>query len=270
MLRLLLPLVIATSLVHADERDGLVRRIRLEGVQAGRVGVYSRYRSGRPRLVVAATNVDHSRGEVLLVRLPDGIRGRGQILDRHDLEGGGVAVSFVRLVDPRDVVVERFANRPVAAWIYRVIGERLVEIANDYADAGNTPDLDGDGVPEIIWRSTGRNECGADVSGGVTRWNASYYIPDGRMYAAVVSVTAGESVDGLEIHIPARPVRPPPEHYRLRVHRDPGVQAVSVSIDDEIVTADQVITLEEDCHTLDVNATGAPGSVAWVFLEEQP
>jgi hypothetical protein len=80
----------------------------------------------------------------------------------------------------------------------------------------------------------------------------------------------GATFEQYEFHIPPDDGQPPPGHYRLRVHRGSGVESVRVLIDDEAIAADQVITLEEDCHTLDVKVTGSRGAAAWVFLEERP
>src|SRR5258708_15801873 len=146
---------ITASFVHADERDALVERLKIDDLTPGRVGVYSRYASGRPRLVVVATNVNFGKGETLLIRLPDADRGKGKVVDRDDLEAGGESVSFLRLVDPKDVVVEHSSKHSIEGKIYRVMGETLVEISNDYADATTTPDLDCDGIPDIVWRGYG-------------------------------------------------------------------------------------------------------------------
>src|SRR5258708_2858378 len=262
---------ITASFVHADERDALVERLKIADRTPGRVGVYRRYASGRHRLVVVATNVNFDKGVTLLIRLPDADRGKGKVVDRDDLEAGGESVSFLRLVGPKDVGVEHSSKHSVEGKIYRVMGESLVEISNSYADAATTPDLDGDGIPEIVWRGYGaHSSCGWGIDGGVLHWNGKSYVPDGKHYVFAMPAAGGATFDQYEFHIPPNDGQPPPEHYRLRVHRGSGVQSVRVLIDDEAIAANQVITLEEDCHTLDVKVSGSRGAVAWVFLEERP
>src|SRR5207253_9462167 len=104
---LLLLLLFAAVASRADEREQLLKRLHLATVEEPRqVGVYDRYPSNRPRLVIAATHADFSEGEVLLIRLPDSSRGSGKILDRQDPSAGAYEISFVRLVDPKDVSVD--------------------------------------------------------------------------------------------------------------------------------------------------------------------
>jgi hypothetical protein len=249
-----------------------VARLGIADVRPDGAGVYSRYRSGRPRLVVVARYITFSEGEILLVRLPDSDRGKGKIVDRFDPENGAYAVSFVRLVDPRDVVVELAQKHSRGGVVFRVRGENLVEIADAFADASNTPDLDGDGVPEIVWGGySGTTRCGVQVAAGVLHWDGDWYGSDGRHYVAAQRAVVGDNVDHqYEFVIPDTPEQPPRRHFIVHVYPGRGAKGVRVLVDGESIKPGKVFELEEDCHTFEVNVTGAAGSIAWAMLEARP
>ncbi len=268
--RLLLLSLFAAAVVHADEREQLVKRLHLATVAEPRqVGVYDRYASGRPRLVIAATHTDDSEGEVLLIRLPDASNGSGKILHREKPDEAPYEISFIRLVDPKDVSVECYAKHGIGGVAYRVRGERLVEIANDFAGPLNTPDLDGDGIPEIIWIG-GHDFCGNNTTGGVLRWNGTEYAGDGRHYAVISTAIVGAEWLSFDFHAPAQDGSPQPSRYILHVHRDSGVSAFEVKVDEEVVLPETPLSLENDCHTLDVTIHGKGGAMAWAMIEQRP
>jgi hypothetical protein len=103
----------AIPLVAQDE--ALMNRVRpLAGEHLACAAVFSSYGSGRPRLVVAGIDQGHfgDDGELLLVRFPDAARGRGVVLDRMTLDAGVMELSFVRLLDPKDIAVGLHRKHP--------------------------------------------------------------------------------------------------------------------------------------------------------------
>jgi hypothetical protein len=251
----------------AGEKEDLLARLDIAGLQPDGVGVYSRYKDRRPRLVIAARYFDFSNGEVLLVRFPDRDGVKGKIVDRYDPEAGALEVTFLPLIDRKNVVVTVASKHSVGGRVLRVVREKLEEIAQDFAGPSNTPDLDGDGVPEIVWSGyMGPTECGPRVSGGILRWDGDYYVGDGRHYVVVQSATVG-SPGQYEFVIPDTPATPAPRHYIMHVHRLRGARATRVLIDDEEITPETPITLENDCHTFELQVTGTPGATAWALLE---
>jgi len=269
--RLLLLVLFAASAMRADERERLVKRLHLATVEEpGQVGVYDRYPSRRSRLVIVATHTSFSDGEVLLVRLPDSNRGRGKIVDRQTPDSAPYEISFIRLIDPRDVVVECYSKHGGGGAVYRVRGERLEEIYDASAGPSNALDLDGDGIPEIISNGyVGHSVCGVQLAGAIARWNGTEYVSDGKHYAATTSAIVGQPSVTYEFHAPENSFGPLPSHYLLHVYRGRGVSSVEVRVDDERVIPGR-LDLENDCHTLDVAVRGKAGAVAWVMIEEQP
>jgi hypothetical protein len=269
--RLLLLVLFAAVAIRADEREQLVKRLHIDTVEdRGQVGVYDRYPSRRPRLVIAATHTSFSDGEVLLIRLPDSNRGSGKIADRQTPDTAPYEISFVHLVDPKDVSVDCFSKHGNVGVVYRVRGERLVEIADTFAGPSNTPDLDGDGIPEIVWNAyVGHNECGVHLVGGVDQWNGTEYVSDGKHYAAITSATVGQESGTYEFHAPESSFEPLPSHYLLHLYRGRGVTSLQVRVDDEQVSPGKRLDLEVDCHTLDVAIQGKRGATAWVMIEER-
>lgn len=262
----------ALPLFAQDET--LMNRIRpLAGKHLACAAVYSSYKSGRPRLVVAGIDKGNfsDAGELLLIRLPDAASGRGVVLDRMSLEAGAMELSFIRLVDPKDIAVELHLKHPPSGITVRVIDGKLDQIAAALAMPQNVADLDGDGIPEIIIGfEQGAGECGVRGSPLILRWNGSEYANDGKRYAAMIEARAGEPVEELEFD--ARSITheaAPPRPYVLRVFPQPGVKRVEVTVDDEPVAAGERVLLESDCHTMSARASGRKGAVFFAFLEEQ-
>jgi len=112
--------------------------------------IYSRYKSGRPRLVVVARYVAFDEGEVQLLRFPDRAGAKGTIVDRYDPDAGATGVSLLPLIDPKDVVVETASKHPAEGRILRVRKDKLVEIGEEYAGARNTPAESGCSSPDFF------------------------------------------------------------------------------------------------------------------------
>jgi hypothetical protein len=253
----------------------IINRVRLfAGKHVACAAVYSSYDSGRPRLVVAGIDKGNfsDAGELLLVRLPDATSGRGVVLDRLILDAGAMELSFIPLLDPKDVAVELHLKHPPQGVTVRVVGSKLEQIADTLATPQNTVDLDRDGVPEIITGfESGAGACGIRGSPRILRWNGTEYAYDGKRYAAMIEARVGAPVaelgfDARSITINAAPPRP----YVLRLFPQQGIDRVRVMVDDELVTAGERVLLENDCHTITAQASGRNGAVVFVFLEEQP
>jgi len=262
----LLALVACPAL--ADEREALRARLGIEDVRPGGVGVYSRYRDGRPNLVVVGRYVGFNEGEVLLIRLPDRDGGKGKVTDRYDPEGGVLEVTFLPLVDRKDVVLEVAQNHGPGGRVLRVLGDELEEISDALAGRSNTPDLDGDGVPEIVWGGyVGQRGCGSVFGAGVLRWNGHRYDSDGRNYAALDGATGGTSSGPYDFPIPDSSVTPKPRRYVLHVWRQRGVKTVRVLIDGKKIAPETPLRLADGCHTFALRVTGTSEAMAWALLE---
>ncbi len=264
--------LVAIPLIAQDET--LMNRIRpLAGKYLACAAVYSSYKSGRPRLVVAGIDKGNLTypGELLLVRLPDAASGRGVVLDRMSLEAGAMELSFIRLLDPKDIAVELRLKHPPSGVTVRVIEGKLDQIADALAMPQNVADLDGDGVPEIIIGfEQGAGECGRRGRLGILRWNGSEYAFDGKSYAAMIEARVGEPVE--ELGFDARSIThdpAPPQPSVLRLFSQAGVDRVEVTVDGEPVAAGERVLLESDCHTMSARASGRSGAVVFAFLEEQ-
>ena len=265
-------LLLAFPLIAQDVT--LMNRIRpLAGKDLACAAVYSSYKSGRPRLVVAG--IDNGNfsddGELLLVRLPDAARGRGVVLDRMRLEAGAIELSFIRLVDPKDIAVQLHLKHPPSGVTVRVVEGKLEQIADALAMPQNVADLDGDGVPEIITGFVGgAGECGMRGSPHILRWNGNEYADDGKRYAAMIEARVGAPVEELEFD--ARSIThdaAAPRPYVLRLFPQRGVHRVEVTVDDERVAAGERVLLESDCHTMTAKPSGRNGAAVFAFLEEQ-
>ena len=261
-------LLFAVASVRADDQQALIDRLAIADVRSDGAGIYSRYASGRPRLVVVARYMDFYEGEILLVRLPDKARGRGTVLDRIERVNGAFGVRFMRLIDRRNVVVETAAKHSTEGFVFRVRGEKLVAIAREVADSSNTPDLDGDGVPEIVWSGyVGPSPCGPSISTGILKWNGHFYRSDGRDYVAVERAVVGLDDVPYEFAIPHTPVEPAAREYVVRLYPGRGVKRLDVRIDGETVAAGKPFVLEDGCHTFAVKTTGRSAATAWITLE---
>lgn len=266
-------LLVAFPLIAQDET--LMNRIRpLAGRHLACAAVYSSYESGRPRLVVAGIDKGNfsDEGELFLVCLPDAASGRGVVLDRMSLDAGAMELSFIRLIDPKDIAVELHLKHPPSGVTVRVIEGKLDQIADALAMPQSVVDLDGDGIPEIIAGfEGGAGECGIRGRPRILRWNGSEYANDGKRYAAMIEARVGEPVE--ELGFDARSIThdaAPPRPYVLRLFPQPGVDRVEVTVDDEPVAAGERVLLESDCHTMSARVSGRNAAVAFAFLEEQP
>ena len=215
------------------------------------IETYDRYASGRPRRVVVAVNLQES-GELILARLPDDDRGKARLLARQSIDFRPVALHFVKLIDPKDIVVEVFVNHPPHDVVARVTGNRLQIICDDYS--GDAPDLDHDGIPEIVTSGyIGPNHCGGgDNSNSILRWNGRRYRSDGRHYVAIARNHPGGDY---EQKLSAA------KHYVAHLYG-----RGKALLDGEALTPGKVFTTEDDCHIFAVQ--GAKG--IWAFLEERP
>lgn len=211
--------------------------------------IYDRYRSGRPRRVIATIgrgNFIDSEGEILLVRLPDSDSGAPVVSDREKLESHATGLSFVKLVDPKDIVVDLPGRHQDFAIVYRVRHDHPVQIADEFWRA---VDLDGDGIPEIIATMyRGQNEC-EDFAPGVAvlRWDGQRYVGDGREYAGFAFRDGKE--DDLALSSTKRYV----------VHLYLGAKA---TIDGTPVPAGKPLAFDDGCHAFGISGRG------WAFLEE--
>jgi hypothetical protein len=216
--------------------------------------VYDRYRSGKPRLVIRATQ---EPDEVLLVRMPG-----NHVLDRKPLDDRAVEITIQRILDPKDVVVEMTAPHTPGANIYRVRGNKLVFIGQPSVYWGLiVADLDHDGTPELI--STGcceRTPCGVMIGAGIMRFDGKIYVDDGRPYAHYASADAAGGTHEFAI----REEGP----YVVHIYRDRGVASARVTIDDEAVADGERVELEKDCHTMTLEVRGEKDASIHVFIEK--
>jgi len=208
--------------------------------------VYDRYRDGRPRRVVATVHGEDDVNVLLLVRLPDASGGKPVVLDRHDVDEIVTAPELVRVIDAKDVVVPFAEHHGIRQALYRVRGDRLVEIADAFSWAD---DLDGDGVPEIIATAfAGGNECGVQLFIQIGHWNGHRFTWGDERYADIV-FPGGAIEDELLLSSAKR--------YIVRVYH--GAKA---TIDGDPVKPGEMLTLEDGCHTFAMSGRG------WAFLQE--
>ena len=251
---------------------------------------YRTYASGRPRLVVAAVqreSVDHDEfGEVLLIRFPDSPDGRPSVLDHLPIDWLPVQIELVRAIEPDDILVTCKAPHTPPGMLYRVAGQRLVKIAELGVYLGFlTPDLDGDGIPEIF--STGCCDgtvCGVGISIGVQKYDGTRYRSDGRNYIEYIPAQAGDAPFEKMLHLPRDPQPGKTRRCRFVIVNE-GAVAARVQFDGKDLiaperlrnfrrverTLDVTIALSAgDCHTLRVSAKGPAGGVVHVLVEELP
>lgn len=207
---------------------------------------YDYYESGRPRRVVAYFQ---DASDVRLLRLPDHDRGKPRVLDHEVCDAGQCALEWAHLIDPYDLVINMAIGRGYAV-ADRIRGDRFVRIWE--GEVSFTPDLDGDGVPEIV--STHyigpAGPCSPVIAIGVGRWDGTRYRADKRHYIALASTDSDD-----EIKLDAS------KHYVVRVYG-----RGRALLDDEPLTPGKVFTTEDDCHTFAVKGS----KDAWAFLEERP
>jgi hypothetical protein len=269
MKRLVFLLLLATPLMAQD--DALLERVRsIVGQNTSCAVVYSKYPSGRPRLVVAGTDTGHfeTPGELLLIRFPDAREGRGKVIDRFACNAGVVELSFVHLVDPKDIAVELHLIRPPQGITIRIVREKLVQIMGRLP--GQLADLDGDGIPEIITGIEGRSgSCGWRGHPVLMRWRARDYEEDDRDYVGVATATVGAKAECSRFETPMIP-----EHggqrYVAHFYRGRCASSPQILIDGVAVPIETPVVLKDGCHTLTLELTGAVGAEGWAFIEERP
>ena len=211
--------------------------------------VYSRYRSGRPRLVVKAT---HNPDELLLLRYADAPHAKPRAVAREELDSWPGEVRIEKVIDPKDVVVTLAANHGTVDIVDRIVNDRFVRISDGFGEA---IDLDGDGVPEVLFASyAGRNQCGVYMFISLQRWNGRCFVEDGHRYATVLSPGLGTE-DG-EVRLSAS------KRYAVRLF-GPG----RVTLDDEELEPGKPFETEEDCHDIALHGGKARTRA---FLEELP
>jgi hypothetical protein len=249
------------AFLFAQSHEALLARLRpIAGRDLSCAAVYSKYASGRPKLVLAGLDEERSDkpGALLLVRFPDAKKGKGVIVDRMKLEVGVLELSFVRLLDARDVAVSMHYPHIPNGITVRVRGEKLQQIADSIANDFNVIDLDRDGVPEmIVGYQSGAGECGPRGNPIILRWDGESYESDEKSYVA-----ANFRANEVEFGTPRLYGDATPHHYVVHVYR---VRNAVVKIDDEVIAPEKPFTLEDDCHTIAVATKGA-----WVFVEEVP
>jgi hypothetical protein len=253
MRRLVLITAMALAFASNGFAEDLTRRLEPLGEPDSHIlaAIYDQYPSGRPRRVVA-TFGDSVQGRLLLVLFPDSVRGRPRILDGQTLDSGPGDVRLETVIDAKDVVVSMSARHGMTSIVLRVIGNRLMRIADDFGEA---IDLDGDGVPEIITQSyAGQNQCGVYLFVFLGRWSGKLYVDDRRRYIAALS--RGEGMNSSEVLLSAS------KHYLVRIF-GPG----RVTLDDDDVEPGKPFTTEEDCHILALRDSSARTRA---FVEELP
>ncbi len=251
--------------------DALLQRVRpIAGKFASCAAVYSRYASGRPRLVVAGTDLGHfdTAGELLLIRLPDAKGGRGKVVDRLETEAGVMELAFVHLVDPKDIAATLHIVHPPQGITVHVAGQQLIQIVDSLPD--QVVDLDGDGIPEIITGFPGgEGRCGARGNPIVLGWNGKAYDDEDKRYAAIAAAKAGQPAESAEFEAPVLGDGKP-HQYVVHVYRGRGVKEAHVRVDDEAVTPEMPFELESDCHTWTFELSGVAGAGGWALIEERP
>lgn len=201
------------------------------------------------------------KGRAGLIRLPDSQRGRGIVVDRLITDAGVMELSFVRLIDRRDIVADLHIVHPPNGITVRIRKMKLIEIADAMAFQKNVVDLDGDGIPEFfsLWRS-GSQCTPADPGVALFRWSGRRYVDDRRDYA--VMTTSGQT-EPVEFPTPLV-ADGATKTYLLHIYRN---RRMKVFIDDKLVAGNRPFRLDEGCHTIRVSAPSGP--VGYVFVEER-
>jgi hypothetical protein len=256
---LLLLTISAWTAVAAD--DVKERVAPFQGDRGGPAAVYDRYASGRPRLVVAGDASD-----LLLIRLPDSAEGQGKVLQRIEVEASVAEIEFMRIIDPRDVLVSEMAPHGGGS-VYRVLREQLVKISDNLPENEDWKiDVDGDGIPELVWYgySGHVDDCDANdvYASGITKWNGREYVSDGREYLGGFIVHTGITERQFKTQ--------KGKHYFLRVYEHAGVRDLRVTIDDRPVKRGTEVRLRPDCHEMIVRMKGSANAAAYVSVEERP
>jgi hypothetical protein len=250
--------MIATTLAVARTAfaDDLTRRIEPLANSGSRIlaTVFDKYRSGRPRRVVAAfrDSDEVEEGTLLLLLFPDSARGKPRILDREMLDTPPGEVDLERVIDAKDVVVSQRMRHGERFNVYRVIADHFVQISDEFGEA---IDLDGDGVREIVALSyAGQDQCGVKSFVYVAHWNGKKYVGDDRRYLTKLSPGKGTDTDELLLSASKR--------YVVRIF-GPG----RVTLDEDDVVPGKPFSTNEDCHTIALHHGSARTRA---FLEEVP
>jgi hypothetical protein len=293
LIRTLLLFLLALPAFAQTSEDILLRRLGpvLDGHAATAV-VYRSYASGRPQLVVVAARREEDaygerteEGDVLLVRFPDAAQGRLRVLHHTRIDWLPITIEVVHVIDPDDILVTCMARHSPPAFLYRVEGQRLVEIADFSVYWGLlTADLDHDSVPELI--STGccdPTQCGMGIPIRVQTYDGKRYRADKRTYIDFLSAEAGAA---FEKPLPLPRGDPGSTTKRCRFHIiNDGASSARVQFDGvDLVPPSKLRNFQRvartlavkipqtprDCHTVRVSATGPPGSQVHVLVEELP
>lgn len=290
VLLLLLNAFPAAAVSPWEEQNALLDRIHhLVGDHLAYAAAYSLYASGRPRVVVAASQLAEpleERGVIWLLRFPDSHRGPVKVLQKLDIDMRPVELQIVRLIDRKDVLVTFMAPHSPPGIIYRVAGNRLVRITTDDYNVYwgfLAVDIDHDGVPELI--STGccdRTPCGIGIFVGVLKYDGRKYKSDGRRYIQLTGALAGRPRYDDNLIIPEPPDGMSRKRYaihiinveagRARVQLD-GRDIVSTTKPRHFTTVVRRMELDyrqspNNCHTLSIQAWGPPRSEVHVLVEE--
>src|SRR5258708_6245708 len=184
-----LALLLWLALPALADNEALIERLRPQfGPRLQCAAAYSSYADGRPRLVIAGVVDDvedrpDEESDVLPLRLPDRAKGTAAVVDTYRLDTRPCGIWFTKLIDARDIVVVRYTRHPPHDLVLRITGGKLVEILDDFTCSEGlacpTPDLNGDGVPEVISSGyIGGSACG----GAEPSFQASR--GDGRRFSA--------------------------------------------------------------------------------------
>lgn len=208
---------------------------------------YDHYEDGRPRRVVAFfPDDDQANGEVRLMRLPDSDHGKPRVLDHEKCETTHVFLEFVRLIDERDLVINMGIGHGYAV-ADRVRDDHFVRLWE--GEVSYAPDLDGDGLPEIVGVHYIGGGCGGLMSIRIGRWDGRRYREDRRNYVAYAWIGHAYNVrlDASKHYVVHRY-----GHARVLLDGNPFAPGKPFG--------------GSDCHTFEVK--GPEG--AWAFLEERP
>jgi hypothetical protein len=255
---------------NAEASPALLARLRpLLKSENVYVEVFDRYKSGRPRRVVAAVNnggrAPEAEGRLLLVRLPDRDKGTGVLLDETTIIPPN-GLDLLRLADPIDISVVGTADHNEIGNVYRIVNDRFHEIAD--APATITPDVDGDGVPEIVrveYGGFGENDCGTLILYGLLRWDGTRYADDGHAYPVILWAEAGDPPDESSFTLPAGHQT----SLQLRIVRDKGITEANVTIDGKPVPAGELVSFPPGCHEIKLEVTGTAGARAFALVERR-
>jgi hypothetical protein len=269
MIQLLLALLLAAQ---TEASPALLARLRpLLKAENAYVAVYDRYKSGRPRRVVAATDSGIPGSEIedrlLLVRLPDRDGGAGVLLDEMSILPA-VSLELLRLADPVDISLVMQAPHNEVGGVYRIVNDRFHEIADAPAYPANTPDLDGDGIPEIVRvrpGGFGEDECGTLILYSLLRWDGTHYAEDDHVYPVILNTEGGGTAAEDSFTLPAGHRT----SLELRVVRDKGITSVKVTLDGKPFPPGEVLSFQPGCHRIKLEVTGAAGARAFALVERR-